>query len=138
MIYQYKHLSIHPLSALYCISDVALVTPLRDGMNLIAKEYIASRTDGTGVLILSEMAGASKELGEAIIVNPNDRREIASALKEALQMPVEDQKRRNATMQERLRRYDVVRWASDFVGDLADMINSGRLQCKIAHAEGAE
>jgi trehalose 6-phosphate synthase/phosphatase len=121
VIYQYKHLSIHPLSALYGISDVALVTPLRDGMNLIAKEYIASRTDGTGVLILSEMAGASKELGEALIVNPNDRSEIASALKEALLMPVEDQKRRNASMQERLRRYDVVRWASDFVGNLADM-----------------
>ena len=121
VIYQFKHLSIHPLSALYSISDVALVTPLRDGMNLIAKEYIASRTDGTGVLILSEMAGASKELGEAIIVNPNDRGEIASALKEALQMPADDQRRRNAIMQERLRRYDVVRWASDFVKSLADM-----------------
>ena len=121
VIYQFKHLAIHSLSALYSISDVALVTPLRDGMNLIAKEYIASRTDGTGVLILSEMAGASKELGEAIIVNPNDRSEIASALKEALLMGVDDQKRRNGTMQERLRRYDVVRWASDFVGNLEEM-----------------
>ena len=121
VIYQFKHLAIHPLSALYSISDVALVTPLRDGMNLIAKEYVASRTDGTGVLVLSEMAGASKELGEAIIVNPNDRREIADALKEGLQMPVDEQKRRNAIMQERLRRYDVVRWAGDFVKTLSDM-----------------
>ena len=121
VLYQYRHLSLHPLLAIYGLSDVALVTPLRDGMNLIAKEYIASRTDMTGVLILSEMAGASKELGEAIIINPNDRREIANALKEALQMPLEEQKRRNRTMQERLRRCDVIHWATDFVHQLGQM-----------------
>jgi len=121
IIYQYRNLSLYPLSALYGMSEVALVTPLRDGMNLIAKEYIASRTDKTGVLILSEMAGAAKELGEAIIVNPNDRRELADALKEALQMPGEEQKRRNTIMQERLRRYDVIRWATDFINQLGQM-----------------
>jgi trehalose 6-phosphate synthase/phosphatase len=121
VIYQYKHLSLHPLVALYGVSDVALVTPLRDGMNLIAKEYIASRVDMSGVLILSEMAGAAKELGEAIIVNPNDRDQIAEALKEALEMPPEEQKRRNQIMQERLRRYDVIRWATDFIDQLAEM-----------------
>jgi len=121
VIYQYKHLSLHPLVALYGVSDVALVTPLRDGMNLIAKEYVASRVDMSGVLILSEMAGAAKELGEAIIVNPNDRDQIAEALKEALEMPLEEQKRRNQIMQERLRRYDVIRWATDFVNQLAEM-----------------
>ncbi len=121
VIYQYRHLSLYPLSALYSSSDVALVTPLRDGMNLIAKEYIASRTDRTGVLILSEMAGAAKELGEAVIINPNDRRAIAEALLEALKMPREEQERRNAIMQERLRRYDVTRWATDFVAQLMEM-----------------
>ncbi len=121
VIYQYKNLSLHPLSALYSISDVALVTPLRDGMNLIAKEYVASRTDKTGVLILSEMAGSAKELGEAIIINPNDRVEIAEALKESLQMPAGEQQRRMYVMQERLRRYDVVRWAGDFVESLGEM-----------------
>lgn len=121
VLYQYRNLTIHPLSALYGMSEVAMVTPLRDGMNLIAKEYVASRTDGTGVLILSEMAGAAKELGEAIIVNPNDRRQMADALKEALQMPRQEQERRNAIMQERLRRYDVVRWATDFVSTLKQM-----------------
>ncbi|MBP1624959.1 MAG: UDP-forming alpha,alpha-trehalose-phosphate synthase, partial [Acidobacteria bacterium] len=121
VIYQYRHLSLYPLSALYGMSEVAMVTPLRDGMNLIAKEYVSSRTDRTGVLILSEMAGAAKELGEAIIVNPNDRRELANALKEALEMPREEQERRNAIMQERLRRYDVVRWATDFVSQLGQM-----------------
>ncbi|HEY4613042.1 MAG TPA: bifunctional alpha,alpha-trehalose-phosphate synthase (UDP-forming)/trehalose-phosphatase [Bacteroidota bacterium] len=115
VIYQYKALSLHSLVALYNVADVALVTPLRDGMNLIAKEYIACRTEGTGVLILSEMAGAAKELGEAVIINPNDRREIAKALHEALSMPVHEQRRRNKIMQDRLQRYDVVRWANDFL-----------------------
>ncbi len=121
IIYQYRHLSLYPLSALYSLSDIALVTPLRDGMNLIAKEYVASRADRTGVLILSEMAGAAKELGEAIVINPNDRKAIAEALREALEMPRDEQERRNAIMQERLRRYDVIRWATDFVTQLTEM-----------------
>ncbi len=116
--YQYKFLPFSSLVALYKRSDIALITPLRDGMNLISKEYIAARTDKTGVLILSEMAGASKELGEAIIINPNNTEEITEALKEALEMPKEEQIRRNHTMQERLKCYDVVRWAHDFIDDL--------------------
>ena len=118
IIYQYRALSFVPLVAMYALSDVALVTPLRDGMNLIAKEYVASRTDKTGVLILSEMAGAAKELGEAIIINPNNPEEIADALREALDMPLEEQFRRNQVMQYRLSRYDVVRWANDFLDAL--------------------
>ncbi|MHB1416587.1 MAG: bifunctional alpha,alpha-trehalose-phosphate synthase (UDP-forming)/trehalose-phosphatase, partial [Chloroflexota bacterium] len=113
--YQYRFLPFRPLIALYNASDVALVTPLRDGMNLIAKEYLAARTDNTGVLILSEMAGAVKELGEAVIINPNDIEEIADALKEALEMPEEEQRGRNEVMRARLARYDVVRWADDFI-----------------------
>jgi trehalose 6-phosphate synthase/phosphatase len=87
-------------------------------MNLIAKEYIASRSDTTGVLILSEMAGAAKELGEAVIINPNNREEIANALNEALEMAKEEQIRRNSIMQNRLRRYDVIKWANDFLDEL--------------------
>lgn len=121
VVYQYRYLSFHPLVALYSVSDVALVTPLRDGMNLVAKEYIAARGNETGVLILSEMAGAAKELGEAIIINPNNREEIAGALKEALDIPAEEQKRRNQIMQDRLRRYNVIRWAQDFVQELSGM-----------------
>jgi trehalose 6-phosphate synthase/phosphatase len=115
ILYQYKHMSFGPLVALYNVSDVALVTPLRDGMNLVAKEYIASRRQMTGVLVISEMAGAAKELGEAIIINPHTTLEIAQALKDGLAMPVEEQRRRNAIMQNRLRRYDVLRWAGDFI-----------------------
>ncbi len=122
IIYQYRSLSFPTLVAMYAMSDVALVTPLRDGMNLIAKEYLASRRDDTGVLILSEMAGAAKELGEAIIVNPNNREEIAESLKQALAMPVEEQRRRNQIMRGRLARYNVIRWANDFL----DLLSSSR------------
>lgn len=121
ILYRYRFLPFHSLIALYNISDIALITPLRDGMNLIAKEYIATRTDETGVLILSEMAGASKELGEAIIINPNHKEEIVEALKEALEMPVQEQIRRNKIMQERLQRYDVIGWADDFISKLLNV-----------------
>ena len=94
---------------------MALITPLRDGMNLVAKEFVASRPDQTGVLILSEMAGAAKEMGEALIINPFHSEDFAQALEQALAMPVEEQVRRNQLLQERLRRYDVNRWADDFV-----------------------
>ena len=118
IIYQYRSLPFQSLAAMYVMSHVALVTPLRDGMNLVAKEYVATRHDKTGVLVLSEMAGASKDLPEAIIINPNNREEIADALKTALEMPLEEQIRRNAIMQNRLRRYDVTRWAMDFLVEL--------------------
>ena len=118
IVYQYRHVPFDPLVAFYTVSDVALVTPLRDGMNLVAKEYVATRKDDTGVLILSEMAGAVKELGEAIVINPNNLEEIAEALREALEMPLAEQQRRNRVMKDRIRRYDVVRWANDFVIEL--------------------
>ncbi|PKP58661.1 MAG: bifunctional alpha,alpha-trehalose-phosphate synthase (UDP-forming)/trehalose-phosphatase [Candidatus Altiarchaeales archaeon HGW-Altiarchaeales-1] len=116
--YQFTSLPFEMLTSYYAISDVALITPLRDGMNLIAKEYIATRSDEKGVLILSEMAGASKELGEAIIINPNSLEEIADGLKLALEMPVEEQIRRNKIMQDRLRRYDIIKWGDDFISEL--------------------
>jgi trehalose 6-phosphate synthase/phosphatase len=119
--YIYRSLPFHSLVALYRISDVAMITPLRDGMNLIAKEYIATKTDGKGVLILSEMAGAVEELREAIIVNPNSMDEIAEALKEALSMPEDEQIRRNRIMQERLSTYDIKVWANDFVNSLSQV-----------------
>lgn len=114
IIYQYRTLGFAQLMPLYRLCDVALVTPLRDGMNLVAKEFVASRPDQTGVLILSEMAGAAKEMGEALVINPTYYPEMAQAIEQALAMPPEEQIRRNQIMQERLRRYDVTRWAEDF------------------------
>ncbi len=118
IIYQYRTMSFAQLVSMYRYCDVALVTPLRDGMNLVAKEFLATRVDQTGVLILSEMAGASKEMGEALLINPFHETEIADALERALAMPEEEQKRRNQIMQDRLRRYNVVRWAEDFMNAL--------------------
>ena len=116
--YIYRSLPFHTLAALYTIADIALITPYRDGMNLIAKEFIASKADSKGVLILSEMAGAAEELGEALIVNPNNREAIAEALREALLMTDEEQIERNKVIQQRLQRYSVKRWAMDFVDSL--------------------
>ena len=115
LVYQFRNLTFEEIVPLYRLCDVALITPLRDGMNLVAKEFIASRPDQTGVLILSEMAGAAKEMGEAIIINPFHREDFSKALEQALTMPLEEQIRRNQHLQERLRRYNVVRWADDFV-----------------------
>jgi len=115
LVYQFRNLTFEEIVPLYRLCDVALITPLRDGMNLVAKEFIASRPDQTGVLILSEMAGAAKEMGEALIINPFHREDFAKALEQALTMPVEEQVRRNQLLQERLRRYNVVRWADDFM-----------------------
>jgi trehalose 6-phosphate synthase/phosphatase len=115
ILYSYKYIPFEQLIALYKVADVALVTPLRDGMNLIAKEYIATKTDGRGVLVLSEMAGASKAMGEAVIINPNNVDEIADALEEALSMPEEEQIRRNEILRSRIKDYDVLKWADDFI-----------------------
>jgi len=119
--YLYRSMPFKKLAALYNLADVALVTPLRDGMNLIAKEFIASRTKGTGVLILSEMTGVASELGEALIVNANNKEAIVQAIKEALEMPPLEQIERNIIMQERLRRYNISRWSSDFLSALSDI-----------------
>jgi trehalose 6-phosphate synthase/phosphatase len=116
--YLYRSLPFPTLTALYSLADVALVTPLRDGMNLVAKEYTAAQTDGKGVLILSETAGAAQELGEAIIVNPNNQAEIAGAISRALEMPEQEQIESNRVMQTRLSRYNIVRWADEFVDKL--------------------
>ncbi len=114
----YRSIPFTTLVALYNTCDIALVTPLRDGMNLIAKEFVASKDNHPGVLILSEMAGAAREMGEALTVNPNNLDEMAEAIKTALQMSPEEQINRLKLMQNRLIRYDVKRWASDFLGKL--------------------
>lgn len=113
--YYYRAMSFDDLIDLYMTSDIAMITPVRDGMNLVAKEFIASRVSGDGVLILSEMAGASKELFEAILINPFDKNAMADALLKAITMPVEEQKQRNIGMQKRLSRYTVDYWAKDFM-----------------------
>ncbi len=116
--YHYRALPFESLVSHYLAADVSLVTPLRDGMNLIAKEYLASRDAGDGVLVLSEMAGAARELNDAILVNPNNSDEIAQAIGEALSLSPGEQIRRNEMMRRRIESYTVLRWAHDFLFEL--------------------
>lgn len=113
--YFYRSLPLPALSAFYRMSQVALVTPLRDGMNLVCKEFIASKLDKKGVLILSEMAGSAKELSDAILINPNDRDQLVCAMKEALTMSEDEQAARMETMQKSLKRYNIHAWVSLFM-----------------------
>lgn len=116
--YFYRSLPFENLIDLYTSSAIALITPVRDGMNLVAKEYVATRTEQDGVLILSEMAGAAKEMNEALLINPNSFDDFASAIHKALTMPLEEQKSRMQILQKRLKRYDVEKWAEEFFKSL--------------------
>ncbi|HEY8387951.1 MAG TPA: bifunctional alpha,alpha-trehalose-phosphate synthase (UDP-forming)/trehalose-phosphatase, partial [Parasegetibacter sp.] len=130
VIYRYNHLEFKELSALYQAADVALITPLRDGMNLVAKEYVASCTSQRGVLILSELAGAASELSEAILVNPTDVMEVSSAIQKALTMPLTEQRYRMILMQKRLMDYDVFHWVNDFFEQL-NLIKAEQRKMKV-------
>ncbi len=113
--YFYRSFPLPALSAFYRMADVALVTPMRDGMNLVAKEYIASKLDKRGALVLSEMAGASKELLDSILINPNDLNQMVEALKTALNMPAEEQEHRIGNMQASLKKYNIHHWVKIFM-----------------------
>lgn len=121
--YFYRSMPFDNLIDLYTSSHVALITPVRDGMNLVAKEYIATRVKKDGVLILSEMAGAAKEMNEALLINPNNFEEFAEAMLKALEMPLEEQIKRNTILQQRLKRYSVEKWANEFMSSLLSTRN---------------
>ncbi|MDI6833170.1 MAG: bifunctional alpha,alpha-trehalose-phosphate synthase (UDP-forming)/trehalose-phosphatase [Bacteroidales bacterium] len=121
--YFYRSFPLENMAALYNMADIALVTPIKDGMNLIAKEFVATKSNDKGVLILSEMAGAAKEMSEAIIVNPNNTNEVIEAIHQAIEMNEDEQIRRNKQMQFRLKRYNVRRWAEDFMNALDNIKN---------------
>ena len=129
--YFYRAFTMEELSALYQFAEVCLVTPMRDGMNLVCKEYIASRRAENGVLILSEMAGAAKELIEAIVVNPNNIYQLSESIVAALTMPLEEQKRRMHIMRDLVHRYNVSNWVATFMINLHNAKNRQRsLQTK--------
>ena len=106
------------MAALYLAGDVMLVTPLRDGMNLVAKEYIACRHDDAGVLVLSEFTGAARELTSALLVNPHDTDGVKAAVTRALEMPPDEARRRMKTLRRHVKRHDVDKWARDFLDAL--------------------
>lgn len=111
IVYQYQRMDFKHLVALYGASDIALIVSSRDGMNLVAKEYVACRPSSDGVLILSETAGSSGELRDAILVNANDRQEIADAINRALEMTPKEQELRIDRMQNQIKTHDVSHWA---------------------------
>lgn len=119
--YFYRSYPVEVLSALYNYADICLVTPMRDGMNLVSKEYVASRNNDDGVLILSEMAGASKELIDAIIVNPNNIGAITRAIVDALNMPLPEQQRRMKQMRQVVSKFNIHHWVKLFMTRLEEV-----------------
>jgi trehalose 6-phosphate synthase/phosphatase len=117
--YFYRSFPLEELASLYRLAEVALVTPMRDGMNLVAKEFVASKADQKGVLILSERAGAARELSDALIINPTDTGQLAEAMHDALVMPEDEQQQRMSAMQALVRQYNVFAWTKLFMARLA-------------------
>lgn len=116
--YHRRNLPPEDLMAFYLAADVLVITPLRDGMNLVAKEYVASRLDNTGVLVLSEFAGAAHELRSALLVNPYDIDGMASTLESAVRLSERDITRRMQAMRRVVKRHDVFTWADSFIREL--------------------
>lgn len=121
IVFLKKHHSHQEIEPFYKAADVCLVTSLHDGMNLVAKEFVISRDDEQGALILSQFTGASRELRDALVVNPYDTEQLAEAIRYALEMETGEQKARMQKMRETIRSYNIYRWAARLVGDLAQM-----------------
>jgi trehalose 6-phosphate synthase/phosphatase len=117
--YLYRSVPEVTLMALYRAADVMLVTPVRDGMNLVSKEFVASRSDNDGVLVLSEFAGAADELTDAVIVNPYDVDGMAGAMHRALTMNEDERQTRMRALRTKVLTNDVHQWASAFLDSLA-------------------
>src|ERR1700730_12543640 len=116
-----RHHSHQEIERFYRASDLCLVTSLHDGMNLVAKEYVAARDDERGVLILSRFAGASRELHDALIVNPYDTELIADAINTALEMPAPEIERRMQALRRTVREHNVYRWAANLISELSEI-----------------
>ncbi|MGH9198775.1 MAG: alpha,alpha-trehalose-phosphate synthase (UDP-forming), partial [Acidimicrobiia bacterium] len=118
--YLYRAVPFHRLLGYYCAADVAVVTPLKDGMNLIAKEYIVcqSAAEGDGALVLSRFAGAASELEEAVICNPFDVEGLSNCIEEAIDMKKEERSDRLRTMSSRIQRHDVFAWGDELLTDI--------------------
>jgi len=117
--YLNKGVSRKPLMGFFRNASVALVTPVRDGMNLVAKEFIAAQDpENPGMLVLSSLAGAARELEDAVIVNPHDRDEVADGIATAINMPIDERRERHAAMMAILRKNDITAWRTRFVDAL--------------------
>jgi trehalose 6-phosphate synthase len=125
--YSYRSLSRKELLAYYQAAEIALVTPLKDGMNLVAKEYCAAHNDEEGVLILSEFAGSICQLQEQVIlVNPFDENSIAKAIKSALDLDPDEKRERMKKLRENIRRYDIYWWVDTFLQQAVPTMRNGK------------
>ncbi|HLL77048.1 MAG TPA: bifunctional alpha,alpha-trehalose-phosphate synthase (UDP-forming)/trehalose-phosphatase, partial [Pyrinomonadaceae bacterium] len=120
IVYMRRGVPRQELTALYAAADLAWVTPLRDGLNLVAKEYVACQKDGAGVLVLSEFAGAASEMGEAFMVNPYDEEQTAETIARALALPEEERRDRIRALYERVARNNVFAWGERFLSNLGE------------------
>ncbi len=132
--YLHRSVSEDRLVALYRAAHALIVSPLRDGMNLVAKEFVAARTDLDGILMLSEFAGAAEELREALIINPYDIDGMADRMLQALRMPVSERQTRMQALRRRVLKYPVDSWASRLLGDLAELTGTGTATATMADA----
>ncbi len=121
IVFRKKHHSHEEIARFYNASSFCMVTSLHDGMNLVAKEYVASREDERGVLILSTFAGAAHELSDALLVNPYDVAQLSESIHRALEMPEEEQTRRMQRMRHTVREHNVYRWAANLLSDLTEI-----------------
>lgn len=116
-----KDLTSEECAALFRLADVCIVSSLHDGMNLVAKEFISSRSDRDGVLVLSQFTGAARELGQAILINPYDREHFADSIKEAIGMPKRERKRRMEALRETVSESNIYKWASSIILELSGL-----------------
>ena len=121
IVLEKRHFTHAELNVLYRLADLCIVSSLHDGMNLVAKEFVAARSDEAGVLVLSRMTGASRDLKGAIAVNPYSAEEMAEATYQALQMPKTEQHRRMKSMRDTVKNYNVYRWSAELIKAVADL-----------------
>jgi trehalose-6-phosphate synthase len=120
IVLQMRTFSPDEVRKYYRMADSALVTPLHDGMNLVAKEYVAACDDGDGALVLSEFAGAAKELDGALVVNPYDTGQMAEAILRAVRMPIAERRARMQVMRERIAAHSIYDWSESLLRDMSN------------------
>jgi trehalose 6-phosphate synthase len=124
IIYLKRHFSPEEITPYFNLADLCIVSSLHDGMNLVAKEYVASKSDLSGSLILSRFTGAAKELTDAVLINPYSIEEFSDAIKSAIEMPREDKRKRMASMRKIISENNIYRWAGDIVTELTGLKKS--------------
>ena len=128
ILYMEDHLSFEQLVAHYRVADFSLVSSVNDGMNLVAKEYIASQVDESGVLLISQMAGAAEELTDALIINPYDAEGVADSIRQALEMPIDERRRRMRAMRAYLQVHDINAWMDGCLADAGMSMDQNKVE----------